>query len=224
MKITHKKEEKIPWHPDFRDPTLLPDIKLVRTNFIYNFFAFIFTLSVFVFYFIAHWANTSMKTEVQSIEKELTKAESINKSYVEKNHYFNKESQLIKDFNAFMHPSIDSLQLITLSSVHKPEQVIFKNLNFEEVQSSSTQTFLKGEKRAKETKLLKGRTFKFVIEGAIKGSYDEALVTMNRFVDTLKTLPQLSNLLDNIEMASLRRDPKLNIFSFVINVTLRPQV
>jgi len=42
MAAGKKKTVAVPWRQDFRDVALLPDIKIVRTHFIYNFLAVIF--------------------------------------------------------------------------------------------------------------------------------------------------------------------------------------
>lgn len=65
----------IPWRPDFRDVTRLPDTKTVRTSFFVNVIAIAVTLALALFVAQREWEVVNLRQSLADVEARITSAQ-----------------------------------------------------------------------------------------------------------------------------------------------------
>ncbi len=96
--------QTIPWRPDFRDFSRLPDTKTVRTDFFINFAAVAVTLAVALFVAHREWNIASLKSSLADVESRITttapqseRAQANYARFVAEQKKFNEAYDLVRD-------------------------------------------------------------------------------------------------------------------------------
>lgn len=216
--LKQKRTVDIPWHPDFRDVSNLPDIKLVRTDFLLNSICVAIFLSAAIF-FVVNFLNAKNFKDNNDLLKEVIEKERMaNQKAFKQNKVFIKESKLVQTFNAFMHPSINPLTFILEISNLKNEKMIFSSVSYIEKSNPDA-----GSQKNKNKKI-SPKSYVFSIKGSIYGTYDESLGILNRYMASISSNSTIKSFVKSIEMASLKRDALIDLFTYQIDLTVDPEM
>lgn len=216
MSFGLKEKKPKPWHPDFRDENSLPDVKVVRTEFMINLVSVMVAIALLIYYFIQFSLAGDIQKHIDYLSKDIENHKTQNVEFVKKSSRFVRESKLLKTFRDFFEPSINPLDFLIVLAENKHPDLLFEELNFTEKNIPSPKK--RGNAKGGEM----DRVYLIDIDGSIEGGYEGALETMNTYLGQLSALPKIKEKLKDIEMISLMRDPDLGLFNYSIRLTLNP--
>jgi len=212
-----KKKIEPAWHPNFVNGDRLPDVKLIRTNFLLNFVGVSCAL-LLSFYFMAGLLSTTiLRFKLGELEDDIAFKQPQNEHYIKQSNLFAKESKTLNFFKDFFVPFVDPVQLLVVISENYPEEIQFNSISFSEKDEGSNRKRIKNKKKNGIK-----REYTLTIEGSIAGSYDDALDQLNNYKDKLSELSEIKPLLKDIEIKNLSRDPELGIFTYQLDILLQP--
>ncbi len=120
------------WRPDFRDPTTLPDIKVVRTDFIVNVFAVVVLAIFAVFVLQREYRGWALKGRIASLEDEIRIAEPDDRIYIKQSQQFRDAGQYILEMNSFYDAPFDAHELLVELALLKREELMFTQVTLSE--------------------------------------------------------------------------------------------
>lgn len=208
-----KEKQEIAWHPDFKDEAILPDIKVVRTGFIVNFTAASFACFFFIYYFIIMLQLAGTGSEVKQLKNFIDTNKAKSAELVIKNAEFIKNSGKLKEVQAFFKDYVNPSKYLVLLSNNS-----VKNSFFDEVRLTEKDVTIDNSKDKKKTL---EHFYILTVLGTIEGEYTKALDSVEDFMERFKNIPEVQGELQDIEAISLKRDPKLNLFTYQIDITLK---
>lgn len=214
MILRQRKNIDSPWHPDFRDAEALPDVKLVRTDFLLNCLGAAVFIIAGIFFVTNFMMAKSIQDNIDIVSQDLDKKKSLNKNAFIQNKDFYDKSSLVTIFNKYCHPSIDPLEFLISIAQNKNKELIFHRISFEE----KTEALSRNERKKRDPK----KIYIFNIEGTIQGSYDDALDILNDYMDQVAGIPSIKDSIEEIEMVSLKRDKLIELFTYQIDITVDP--
>ena len=204
-----------PWRPDFRDVDALPDVKIVRTEFVINLMPILIAIVLFVYYLVQMVAGSSIEKHIDNLTVNIQANDKNNSEIVNKNAFFIRDSKLLMEFRNFFEPSLNPLLYLSILAKDKYQDLVFNKIEILEKETEDSP--IKG----KDVQNLQ-RLLAISINGTIEGNYNESLDTMNAYIDQLSNLPEIKEYLENIELVSLTRDPRLGLFTYAIKMILNP--
>lgn len=197
------------WHVDFRNRDSLPDVKVVRTDFLINFvsiFLVVLLLGFFGYRQLIAWNVGNRIEELEAQVEELTPANSRN---LRENSKFSKVSKELRDLVSFYDIEVPPLEFVVALTESRPEYVAYKNIEFRVVEESVS----------KKKTITYGV---YEIRGLLKGSSAEDLEDLNEFRDIISGFEVLQDRVDSVRVPPPRRDPILGVYEFVIEIKLKP--
>lgn len=207
LSFKYKKKIDYPWHLDFRSQKKLPDIKLVRTDFILNFISLVLIVSLFSYYTFLILYASDISYDIENLEGEIGSKAEKNQTYIKSSKEFKEGSVFLNSIMIFYDESINPLDYLVLFTKKRPSDIIFDEIIFD-------------EKYKKVDKKTTKKIYETNINGSIRGNYGYALETMNDYTEALSELPEIKPYLEEIEVASLKRDPLLGLFTYTIRISL----
>lgn len=181
----------IPWRPDFRDVTQLPDTKTVRTNFFVNLVALVLTVTLALFVAQREWEALELRDSLEDVEERIAqtrpaseKAQAAYKVFQEEEKKFKEAQALVKE--PFRFPDF----IIHLGGV-LPPRVNVKDIEY------------------------RGPDQNVLVTGVVKGLDTAANDVASVFVKQLQTDPVLAQHFRSIELSNIGRNPEegtLNLY------------
>lgn len=201
-----KKDVQPYWRPDFRIPASLPDIKVVRTDFIINFIVITILVIVAAFVLQREYRAFAMRGTIDDLERRIRIADSDDSLYLKQNGRFLDASRNVIELESFYFapflPHHFMAELIEL----RPKDLIFKSLEYSESVKKE------GTKSAMEYSVL--------ISGEV-----QSLGALTEFKRVLQAAELLK--VDGYETEVIEsdggRDAKTGIFPCRIDITIKPK-
>lgn len=211
--VSFKKQKKTSnlWHTDFADRTTLPDVKVIRTSFLVNFASFVVVSSLFSYLAFSEINAAGLRSQMSDLREGIEAKSKQNRQYIKLSKEFEKTAALVEDFQRFYKGLIRPHELLMEIAKNKPEGIVLDEAGFSHI-----------EKKAKSKGGVPESYFMQRIGGTIQGEYENALAVVDSYVDALKSSEKLNPVIDEIEVSSLRRDPVLELFTYVIEIKLKP--
>lgn len=128
----HQRAVQPHWRPDFRDVAKLPDIKLVRTEFVVNCVAILVAVSVVTFCLQQEYRLWSLARSVGEMSEQIRVAEPSDTHRIERSELFRSDARAIQDLEKFYHVPFFSHELLIALTELKDPDLIFTNLIFRE--------------------------------------------------------------------------------------------
>lgn len=127
-----KKEIQPYWRPDYRISETLPDIKVIRTDFIVNFIS-IGAVLIYAFFVIQkEYRAIQISGDVADLESQISSLQSSNKSALSKSREFVKASHLVADIERFYDTPFKPYVFLESLAEIRVEDLIFSSLTFNE--------------------------------------------------------------------------------------------
>ncbi len=198
------------WHPDFRNLETLPDIKAIRTDFIFNIIAVSLFLGLFIAVSSQFYISSKLKSEVKDFEKNIESKLANDNKNLRLNAKFSKNYAYLLDVIDFTSVTVNPDKLFLVFSETIPNEMIIEKVSIADI------TIKDGKKSI--------TTVAIQIGGSINGLPEEATQIV---YDYMKTLSEVDILKDKvsengIKLRSLKRNPKLQNFSFNISIETIP--
>ncbi len=120
------------WHPNFRMPSTLPDIKVVRTDFIVNFIAVLVLVVVAFFVLQREYRAYVMRGSIAGLERRIQEAEPEDDRYLKLNERFRAASQQVIELEHFYSAPFLPQQLVPELVRLRPKGFAFDGIGYSE--------------------------------------------------------------------------------------------
>lgn len=166
-----KAEEVIPpWRADFRDTSRLPDLKVVRTDFLVNYGMVslaVILLSYAGFVEYGHW---NMGKEIEDLERDIQSRTVQNTKSLQESGVFTANMAFVDEFVKFKTPRVDCVEVLAALGNFRPEGLTLGNI-------TADCAFV--DPKTKKEKV------RVVVAGSRKGSGPQDIVHVGREFDRL---------------------------------------
>lgn len=200
-----KKIAAYPWRQNFRDEKLLPDLKIVRTHFIYNAVT-VGLLFVFLGLFIYQEYAISVRADVlKSMQAEVRKAGPENKRNLTDNASFSKDLNRVLEGVRFAGlPIKPELLLAELASVQVPNGR-YGSMSFLRIAADEDPA---------------NASYRLTIDGSIAPTLESsAPAEIGKYIEKLRAMPIWKDCVHDVELVTSAPSDDVNAFSYTIKLT-----
>jgi hypothetical protein len=127
-----KKESEPSWRPNFVNKAELPDIKIVRTDFIVNIIAVTVAICVVFFLLQREYRSYALSQTVAKMEERIRSAGPDDAKFLKFSETFRKSAQYVIELEKFYDVPFNSHDFLYELSQIKPEDLIFKSVSLSE--------------------------------------------------------------------------------------------
>jgi len=192
------------WRPNFVNQSELPDIKVVRTDFIINFIAIALACGVAFFLLQREYRSHTLGQTIVDIEQRISAADAEDAASLKLSWSFRDSAQYIVEVESFLNTPLRVHEFLYSLSGVKPQDLIFKSISLSESAPA------KGASALSYTIRITGDAKSLTVIDDFKKILTEA--------DLLK-LPEFDL---EINETLQGRDEKTGIFSYSLAITLTP--
>lgn len=127
-----KKEMQPFWRPNFVNQSELPDIKVIRTDFIINFIAVTLALGVAFFLLKREYSSYSLGNTISKMEQQIRVSDSDDIENLKLSEAFRSSAQYIVEVEKFFNAPLLAHEFLYNLSEIKPEDLIFNSISLNE--------------------------------------------------------------------------------------------
>ncbi len=197
------------WRPDFRDVVLLPDIKVVRTQFLSNFLTLTVAVALLGWLLFSEYGNRLTQEELDSVRAEVAASRADNAELVRLSGEFTREARHVEELQAFLDLPYDYHGILVSLAEIRPRAVTYN------IVSGGVFAERQGRREVKR--------YRLQLQGTVRESADNpAPATINRFRDRLSSIPAVAAKLEEQRLSSFYRTDDPSVFNFVIQIILDP--
>jgi len=214
MKPTKKSKAKVaaenPWHTDFRNTELLPDIKVIRTHFFVNLITVFIPLIILVFWVLDEVQMAAIKDSISGLETQVSGKKDADEAYLALSKEFDKETAKIRAMEEFYTNLFPASDLMLALS-----EVMEDNMSLSRFSLAKSIT----KDRRKTVESWGGQ-----MSGYVAMESEEATAVVNRFAENIRTMelfaPYISEPYEQVQIEVLSRDKTTNSLNFTIRFSL----
>jgi hypothetical protein len=192
------------WHPDFRDPANLPDVKPVRTAFFVNGAAVLVMAIAALFLAFKEYGRHNLRADIQVLEQTLRENGTRNNQVLGLNRSFQAEERYILEVADYLDKSVEVSELLMALSETLHPSMAFSLIRYQDVT---------------ERGQVVGR--QLVLNGAIRATPDEAASAITDYLNIFHQQPFLMGLVAEAIPTSLVPAPEGDRMAFGIQLTLK---
>lgn len=197
MKLQLKKQAEpvaMPkWHPDFRSPEILPDLKVVRTSFFLNAICITAAAAAVLFTAFREYSAFSIKSDMKAAQLRIQETEVTNAKYLGLNREFLEASRKLNETKDFLAGSFRASETLVALSMSLPDAMDFTTISYD------------------------GNTM--TLRGTIRGVSETASSRLSVYLDVLRNDPLLGPQFPEVSLTSLLRNPTTHGLSFEIQMS-----
>lgn len=201
--IRQKKTTALPWRQDFRDVQALPDLKIVRTHFLFSLLAVIFGLTTLGLLIYQQYDITVSRKNLAVIESSVHDGLAADRKISADSGRFTRTVNTVnKAVQIAKVPLKPERLLIALAQARLP-QCRYNNLDYSRVENSGKKATL----------------HRITIDGTMSSDKEQsAPVLVDIFVDKLRDLPIWAEQTHSVELLSSTPDRSRASFEFSIKI------
>ena len=128
------KAQSVNWHPNFVDQAALPDIKVIRTNFLLNLIAVGVVLGFGFFIIQKELAYREVSSEIARQTEVIAQRESANQKALSTSRQFQTVAQKFVEIGTFKEGPIAPEELLLKIASLRPLDLILSDLSYEEIE------------------------------------------------------------------------------------------
>lgn len=193
------------WRPNFNDPSGLPDIKVVRTNFMINSVVVLGALLALFIIGQREYSALTLRSSAAAMESQAQASAAENQKNLQLSQKFIEVSQGILELERFYSSPITAHEVLIELSMLRPEGLLFKNVKISEIEKK------KGKRIYLEYEIdLSGEVEDPVLLSDFKQAIQKSVII--EFEGTSK----------NIEESLQTRDPRTGIFPYRMTISIQP--
>lgn len=202
---SNKKNIQPNWRPNFVNASGLPDIKVIRTDFVINFVSLVLMFSVAFFVLQREYRAYALSQTIADMEQRIRVAKADDSASVELSQEFRDAAAHIAEVEKFYATPILPQDCLTQLTQMRPEQLIFEQISFIE----SAQKNEAGEVV----------TYRINISGEVR-----SLTVLDEFKGELSNWELLNyeGYALDIDETLRARDADTGIFPYTLQITLSP--
>jgi len=199
------------WRPDFKIQSTLPDIKIVRTDFIINAIAIALMLIAAFTLLQSEYRAYSLHRSIASMVQSIGETEANNDQSLKESERFRKSAQSVVELQDFFRAPFTAHELLAELAQLKPTGLIFSRVML-------SNAIIK-QKGTDQTEAQAQMTYEINITGDARG-----LMVLTEFKAALQASPSLNP--DGFEVAvdesMQQRNAKTGITPFRVSILLTP--
>ncbi len=197
------------WRPDFRDVVLLPDIKVVRTQFLSIFLTLTVAVALLGWLLFTEHGIRLAEDELASVRAEIAATRAENSELVRLSGEFTREARHVEELLAFLDLPFDYHAVLVSIAEIRPRAVTYN------IVSGGVFAERQGRREVKR--------YRLQLQGTVRESAESpAPATINRFRDRLSEIPAIAAKLEEQRLSSFYRTNDPTVFNFVIQIVLDP--
>lgn len=203
-----KKTEIQPyWRPDFRNPATLPDIKVVRTDFIVNGIALGVLLLALFLVGQRELAIRGLNGSLEKLQSEVQGAQAEDKASVALSGRFRTAGKSFEDLERFYQMPFRAHELLNELNALRAEELIFVNVNFAET----------SERKGKKGPL--SPRYNVTLRGEVRG-----LTVLDDYVNALRDSEVLNVAGFTLKVTEnpQQRNAETGLYPYTIQIVLAP--
>lgn len=203
----NKKTEHALWRPDFRNAEALPDIKVIRTDFLLNLVAISLAIALLAFFAFREYRAYGLSNLVDDLTTNIATNEAQDRANVERSKEFANLQKSMEEVIRFDNVPVDPSALLAELAAIQPDSIILERVNF----SGAI------EKDGKKKKVL----YTLVLGGTVEHSEAHpASAVITDYLSALEEMPALQSYFLESAQPGFDRNESLGLFLFTIRVTL----
>lgn len=201
------------WRPDFRATDKLPDIKVVRTDFLLNLIAAFVAVALLGFLTYREYEAATMAARVETLEREIQELGRADKQYLAGSAAFTRDTKRLEEAVEFLHVPLPPVPwLLQVAQLQPPEGVLssFEYRLVQVQEGSGTAT--------------KSRTiYRISLKGFMNPSKDKSPTQLiDEFQNEIRAMDYSGGILRTAKLETAERDPSLDRFVYTILVEVEP--
>lgn len=130
-----KKDFQPYWRPNFVNPSELPDIKAVRTNFIINSIAIVLALSMVFLIGQREYNAKNLETTIARLEERVAKADAEDRKNLRLSGEFKEAAEYIVEVAKFSETPFFVHELVEMLTLIQPNDLIYRSIGLSEAVS-----------------------------------------------------------------------------------------
>ena len=196
------------WRPDFKIQSTLPDIKVVRTDFVINAIAVALAMVAVFSLCKSEYRAHVLRGSITAMEERIQASQSADSQSLKESERFRKSAQSVVELQRFFRAPFVAYELLAELAALKPDDVVFSRVTFSE--------------SAKGAKGAKGSA-KMGYEIRIAGDVEE-LAVLTDFKEALQSSPAINpeGFIAVVDESLQRRDIETGITPFSMSISLTP--
>jgi len=210
-KIKAKGIVENPWHTDFRNTELLPDMKVVRTHFFINLVAVVLPFVILLYWVQAELKIASINSSISSLQKQVESKQDDDKEFLELSKKFDEETAKIKAMDEFFTNLFPGSDLLLELAELMEDNMSLSQFSLAEVDRK--------EGRRRTVKVWEGQ-----MSGYVASESEGATAEVNRLAEKIREMdlfaPYISEPLEQVKIEVLSRDRATNSLNFTIRFSL----
>lgn len=210
MPLKRKKNLEHPaWQPDFRDMEALPDTKAIRTDFVFNAFAVVLVLACAGYLLITQYTLSSLSSSLEDLEAQISENVGANRRNLQLSAQFKQLMPELQELSTFHEQPVALSEVLLLAASMQSEEIVLSSLRYNPFMDMSVK---------------KGRLkYQLNIVGTVRGRDDQpASQLITEYRDALCRQPGVEAWVEEATMPRFRRNERLGLFDFAIQVLLDP--
>lgn len=201
----NKKEVQPNWRPDFRIHSTLPDIKVIRTDFIINFIAVTLVLVAGFYVLQREYRTLSLRDTIDELERQVRVAEADDNRYLDLSSRFREKAKHVREVELFYTAPFLVHELVAELAMMRLEDLIFSRISLTEVVRED------GDEQTVEYQInLVGDARSLPVVGRFKVALEES------------GLMRVGGLVSSVSENVQPRNRETGIFPYRISVTMEP--
>ncbi|MGF1451998.1 MAG: hypothetical protein ACFB21_08005 [Opitutales bacterium] len=197
------------WHPDFRIPDELPDIKPIRTTFLINLVCLMLFLVLAGYYVFNQIRVGELRTELADLQEQVREARPGSAQAVRGAREFSQLAKVPDDLIVFEESVYNIPAIILALSEACPDNVMYRELNL-------AHQLVSGRRR------LQGRYLNITLSAFLQGQTNDDVQQIDVFAEKIRNLPILQDKIKTLEVPELRPEPTVeHRFAFTVSIQLK---
>lgn len=203
----NKKSEHPLWRPDFRDMESLPDIKVIRTDFLLNVVSVSLATALLGLLLYREYRSIQLGGEIGDVVVNIESNRAANQENLRMSREFAAIQKSMDEVVRFHNVPVTPDRLLTEVAAMQPDSVILESTNF----SGGN------EGKGDNMKVL----YTLVLSGTVKHTLDHpAPQAISLYRSSLEELPSLKAYFLESELTGFTRNDALGVFNFTIRLKL----
>ncbi len=186
------------WHPEFRNPAALPDVKVVRTSFFLNVCAFVITCALLIVFVSREYELRNIKEQVDSWETRIEERRPQSEEAVELSREFDAEREQFEQAAAFFRSPVVASELLGQLAGTLPERIVLTRI---------THRVEDGRRR-------------LTLVGRVLGISEEATDIISGYEALFGEDEYFSAVVRDVDVTSVTRNPEADTLSFSFALSL----
>lgn len=198
------------WRPNFRDMEKLPDIKVIRTDFLFNAIAITAAVALIGILGYREYVASALSSRAAEYEAQIQRLQAQDRTHINRSNEFTREARYVEEVANFLAVPIEPAELLLGLAAAQPEQGRLTSVRLTE--------HLAGEGNAP-----KSLVFRIEVNGTmVSGANRSATALIDGFLANISEMEALKPYLITADLRNATRNAEVDQFEYQIQVDLNP--